>query len=106
MRTLRETGLKVMRDVLRRQPASDAKVAAAWRLAAGATLARAATPRWRDDGTVALEVPDAGWRREVRRARPVLLERLASLLGDDVVRRLVILDGRAAPLSSSDTDHA
>ena len=76
--------------MLARQPNSAAKIAFAWRMAAGLAMARHGTPRWSEDGVLTVEAGDAAWRRELRYARPVLLERLRELLGADVVRKLEV----------------
>ena len=47
-------------------------------------------PRWSPDGTLRIQARDAAWLREIRRARPVIAERLAVLLGADVVRKIEI----------------
>jgi hypothetical protein len=80
-----------LRSLLGRQPTTPAKVAFAWRLAAGLPLARAGTPRWSDgDGILHVHVSDATWRREIRRAQSLIAARLDDLLGAGVVRRLLI----------------
>lgn len=77
----------VVRDVLRRQPLSPAKVTFAWRLAVGAPLARV-TSAALEGGVLRVRAADPRWRREVQRSTSLLLERLAALLGPDTVRRI------------------
>ena len=79
-----------MRDILDRQPTTPGKVAFAWQLAAGPALGRAGTPDWSADGTLRVRARDQAWLREIRRARPIITERLRQLLGPDAVRKLVI----------------
>jgi hypothetical protein len=88
----------MLAEILRRQPTSPAKIECAWRLAAGTAFARAAQVQWAEDGTLRVDVADPAWRREVQRARPMLVERLRGLLGDAAISRLVIVDpGRTRP---------
>lgn len=89
MLPLRDTATDALRDLLSRQPTTAAKVLFAWRLAAGSAMARAAQAAWAD-GTLRLAPADPAWRRELQRARPVLLERLRHWLGADVIQAIVI----------------
>jgi len=90
------TAPRALRLALAQQPTTQGKVLFAWSLAAGATLARSAQASFRDD-VLYLEPRSATWRRELLRARPVLLARLATLLGPDVVRALKIAGAAGAP---------
>jgi hypothetical protein len=83
------TAPSILRSALATQPTTEGKVRFAWALAAGPTGARAARLRYAD-GTLRVEARSASWRRELQRARPVLLERLSGLLGPGVVTRIVI----------------
>jgi hypothetical protein len=78
-----------LRDLLSSQPTTAAKVLFAWRLAAGPAMARAAHAAWAD-GTLRLAPADPAWRRELQRARPVLLDRLRHWLGAEVIQAIVI----------------
>jgi len=89
MQPVRDTASEVMRSLLATQPTTAAKVLFAWRLAAGPSLARAAQAAW-TDGTLRLAPATAVWRKELLRARPVLLERLRHWLGADVIQAIVI----------------
>ncbi len=62
----------------------------AWRIVAGPALARATDTSWTSDGILRLTPIDAAWRRELTRARAMLLDRLTGLLGPDVVRAITI----------------
>jgi hypothetical protein len=77
--------------LLRQQPDTPAKVVFAWRMAAGAALARATRASWEPDGTLRLEPETPVWYREVVRARPILAARLRALLGADVVKHISIV---------------
>jgi hypothetical protein len=74
----------VLADMIRRQPLSPAKVAFAWRAAAGAAVARTTRVDLREDGTLIVLVGDPRWRPEIERAAGLLKPKLATLLGDAV----------------------
>jgi hypothetical protein len=98
MERLHGVASRAIEEMLARQPNTPAKVACAFHVAAGPALGRAASARWSDDGTLVIRARDAAWLAEVRRARPIIAERLTRLLGPDVVRRLII-EGDAADSS-------
>jgi len=89
MQSVRDTATEVLRDLLSKQPTTSAKVMFAWRMAAGSAMARAARVEW-IDGTLRLSPTTPAWRRELQRARPVLLDRLRHWLGADVIQSIVI----------------
>jgi hypothetical protein len=89
MHPLRDTATEALRDLLASQPTTQAKVLFAWRMAAGAAMARAARADW-TDGTLRIAPANPAWRRELQRARPVLLERLRHWLGPDVIQAIVV----------------
>lgn len=89
MKAVRHTADAVLRDLLSRQPDTPAKVAFAWRMAAGESLARAGTTDW-SDGVLYVQAQSTAWQREIRRARPVIAERLRHVLGPDVVKTIKI----------------
>jgi predicted nucleic acid-binding Zn ribbon protein len=89
MEPLHRTATDSLRALLAGQPASPAKVAFAWRVAAGAAFGRAGEPEWRD-GVLIVRARTDAWRRELRRAGPVLTARLQDLVGADIVRQIVI----------------
>ena len=80
----------LLADVLRRQPLSPAKVGFAWRTAVGPAVDRATRASLRDDGVLEVVAVDAHWKREVRRASGLLSARLARLLGEGVVKKIVV----------------
>ena len=90
MEPLNSTATNALRTLLATQPTTEAKVAFAWQIAAGPALGRAATTSWSSDGVLRVSARTGAWRDEIRRARPVILERLRHLLGPDVVHRLAI----------------
>jgi hypothetical protein len=89
MDALNSTAQHALRILLEGQPTSPAKIAFAWRMVAGASLARAADPDWRD-GVLVVRAKTEAWRRELRHARPILTSRLQALVGPEVVQKIVI----------------
>lgn len=79
---------RALRDLLCRQPLSEAKVRFAWAAAVGPAVARATTVRLRRDGTLTVRAETEPWRLETHRSRRVIRERLAELLGAGVVRKV------------------
>ena len=78
--------------VLRRAPLTSDKVAFAWRTAVGPAVDRATTVALKGR-VLHVRANDAAWQREVERSAALIRTRLATLLGDDIVRGLdVIVD--------------
>ena len=75
----------VLANMLERQPMSPGKLQFAWRAAVGPALARAASLDWQD-GRVIVHMSSDEWTREIRRSKPMILERLRLLLGNEVTR--------------------
>lgn len=90
MESLHQTATDALRRLLEGQPVTPAKVNFAWRVAAGPALARATETEWRDGGVLVVRTRTEAWRREVREARALLLDRVHRLLGPGVVARLEI----------------
>jgi hypothetical protein len=90
MEPLQRTAARALGELLHKQPTTPAKVAFAWQLAAGPALGRAGAVEWSDDGTLRIRARDETWLREIRRSRPIVLERMTELLGPGVVRKIVI----------------
>jgi predicted nucleic acid-binding Zn ribbon protein len=76
--------------LLERQPLSPAKVDFAWRVAVGPAVARATHVALDTEGALVVTTTDRHWTREVESARPLVLARLARLLGPNVVSRIVV----------------
>ena len=76
--------------LLERQPLSPAKVDFAWRVAVGPAVARATQVALDTEGVLVVTTADRHWTREVESARPLVLARLARLLGPNVVSRIVV----------------
>ena len=89
MQALDKTAARALKVILDGQPLSPAKIAFAWRMAAGPTLAAATTVRW-SEGRLHVRARTESWRREVIRARPMVLARLREMVGADVVRSMEI----------------
>ena len=89
--TTSQLATQSIREMLARQPLSEAKVVFAWRVTAGPAFSRAAKASFAD-GTLSIRTPSAAWRKEIERAAPLLKERLAGLLGKNVVRWMVVVE--------------
>jgi hypothetical protein len=74
-------------ELLRTVPLSDGKVGFAWRAAVGPALQRVTAVKL-ERGVLIVETTSAQWALEIQRSSGVILARLRTLLGDDVVGRL------------------
>ena len=90
MQGINTTAAVVLRAILDGQPLTEAKVRFAWRLAAGATVSGATSVSWTEEGRLIVRVKSDEWRREVARARPIVLERMRELVGADAIRTMHI----------------
>ena len=81
----------VIKELLAGQPMSPGKLEFAWRAAVGPALARASTLNLRDGGRVVVHMSSPEWTREIQRSRPMILERLRALLGNEVIKRLEVI---------------
>jgi hypothetical protein len=91
MQQVQSTAMRAYRSLLASQPLTPGKVAFAWTLAAGPALGRAGTPSYLlTSRTLVVRARDTAWLREIRRARPIVAERLTHLLGPDAIHRIVI----------------
>lgn len=70
--------------VLRKAPLSPEKVAFAWRLAVGPAVDKATTIELRER-VLHVTTKGGGWAQELRRSAASIRQRLADLLGEDVV---------------------
>jgi hypothetical protein len=78
--------------ILRKAALTPEKVAFAWRTAVGPAVDRATTVALKGR-VLHVRATDAAWQREVERSAALIRTRLATLLGDDIVRGLdVIVD--------------
>jgi predicted nucleic acid-binding Zn ribbon protein len=90
MKRLDQAATNALRTLLEGQPTTEGKVAFAWSVAAGPALARAATVRWSENGTLHVVARSETWRQELARAKPVIAQRIGHLVGPGVVRRIAI----------------
>ena len=90
MQSLRQTSTRVFRHLLASQPTTAAKIAFAWQIAAGQTLARAVSATWDGENGLRVDARDPHWAREIRHARPIILERMSQLLGEGVVTAISV----------------
>ena len=79
--------------ILENAPLSDEKVAFAWRTAVGPAVAKVSTVELRD-GRLYVNVVDARWQREIEHSAGLIRSRLASMLGDGVVRFIEVTSSR------------
>ena len=87
MRPLTQALPGAVTELLRGVPISGGKVSFAWRVAVGTGVERVSSVRL--DGRILLvDVTDHRWAREIARSAPVILTRLQTLLGHDVVSRI------------------
>jgi hypothetical protein len=84
------TALRAVRTLVAEQPVTDAKIAFAWAIAAGPALGRASTIVRTASGLRVTPATDA-WRRELVRAKPLLLDRLTTVLGPGVISTISIV---------------
>jgi hypothetical protein len=75
--------------LLRDAPLSDGKVGFAWRAAVGPALGRATKVKL-ERKLLIVETTSLQWSREVKRSSPMILKRLQTLLGVDVVDRIEV----------------
>lgn len=91
--SITEFGGSVIAEAIRRQPLSTGKVALAWQLAAGPQIARATHIEIEEETgpaslSLLIKARDARWTAEIARLRPVLQDRLSSLLGTSLTFRI------------------
>jgi len=75
--------------LLRDLPLSSGKVGFAWSVAVGPAVARATTVKL-ENGVLLVEAASDQWIREVKRSSGVILPRLRTLLGEDVIERIEV----------------
>ena len=94
MRPLTQALPGALAELLRDVPNSNGKVDFAWQAAVGATVGRVTSVRL--DGQILIVEPvDEAWAREITRSSPVILTRLQTLLGREVVTHIQIRTPRA-----------
>ena len=86
----RDVAPRAISQFLKRQPASSGKVRFAWESAVGQTVARATAVSLDASGTLHVTANTDEWRREVVRSVPLIIRRMASLLGSNTVKRITV----------------
>ena len=81
---------RALTELFRHGPMSQGKLEVAWRVAVGDALCRVSTVRLQQDGTVEIHPADQRWHKELKRSSALILARLNTLLGSDVVTRLMV----------------
>ena len=89
MRPLHDGMPGALIELLRGSPLSDGKVTFAWKAAVGPAIERVTHVKL-ERRVLLVETPSAQWSKEVMRSSPVILKRLQSLLGVDVVKRIEV----------------
>ena len=74
-------------DILRAAPLSQGKVDFAWKAAVGPAMGRGTTAKL-DGHILTIDAATPAWAREIKRSSHIILSRMQTLLGGDVVRRL------------------
>ncbi len=89
---------KIVAASLRRAPAGTGPVLA-WPIACGQAVAARTSALDFDDGILRVEVPDAGWRAELRSLAPQYLAVINRYTGSSVRRIEFVVSGKAARTS-------
>ena len=89
MRPLTHALPGALRLLLRDMPLSSGKVEFAWCAAVGSAVARATAVKL-ENGILIVETTSAQWTTEIRRASPIILGRMRSLLSDETIERLEV----------------
>lgn len=82
----------VLADVLRKAPLTPEKVSFAWRTAVGPAVDRVTAVEL-EGRTLRVRAKDAAWQREIERSARLICRRLATVLGEDLVRGLDVTIG-------------
>ena len=94
MRPLSHALPGALAELLRETPLSPGKVSFAWRAAVGPAMERVTSVRL-EGCTLVVDAAGAQWAREVSRSAGVILRRVQTLLGPDVVAGISV---RTAPV--------
>ena len=76
-------------ELLRGAPMSPGKIDFAWKTAVGAALGRVTAVRL-EGRLLLVDAATTHWAREIRRSSPIILRRLQTLLGDNVITELTV----------------
>lgn len=86
----RECVPKVLSELLRGQPMSEAKISFAWRASVGEVMARSTSVQLDPTGTLRVRANTDHWRRETARSAVIIKRRLVELLGNGIVKRVIV----------------
>ena len=89
MRPLSQALPGALAELLRGAPLSDGKVKFAWRAAVGSAVDRVTAVRL-EGHVLIVEAASAQWAREITRSSGVILTRLQTLLGPNVIQELKV----------------
>jgi hypothetical protein len=89
MRPLNQAVPGALASLLRAAPLSPGKVAFAWRTAVGPAVDRVTSVRL-ESRVLLVDATSPQWGREVTRSSGIILARLQTLLGTDVVERVEV----------------
>jgi hypothetical protein len=81
-------------QLLKAGPLSAGKVEFAWNASVGPALQRVTTVHL-EGAVLIVDAVNAQWAREIERSAPLILSRLATLLGESVVTRIDVRGRRA-----------
>ena len=90
MLSTRDVAPGAIKEILRRQPVSPGKVQFAWESAVGPSVARATSAELDASATLHVTVHTESWRSEIVRSKPLIIRRMAELLGSDTVKRIAV----------------
>jgi predicted nucleic acid-binding Zn ribbon protein len=76
-------------ELLRLSPLSPGKVDFAWRTAVGPAVQRVTAVRL-ENGVLIVDTSSRQWSLELTRSSPVILRRMQSLLGTDVIKEIAV----------------
>ena len=86
---LGQTVPTAVKTLLRGTPMSPGKLEFAWKIVVGPAMDRGTFVRL-DDHKVLVEARTTAWAKEVSRSSGIILNRLQTLLGPDVVTELIV----------------
>lgn len=80
---------RALAELLRETPLSPGKVEFAWKATVGPAMVRGTAVRL-EGHTLLVEARTTAWAREVSRSSRIILKRMETLLGVDVIRELSV----------------
>ena len=89
MRSITQAVPAALTELLRGVPLSTGKVTFAWKAVVGPALERVTSVRL-EGHLLLVDADSTQWAREIHRSSPLILRRLTTLLGDNVVNELAV----------------